>query len=87
MSDDPDGAPLWAGNGLLVKDAGQTIRRILSASRVRITSLDADPVVRGCQVNETMGTYDVRNAFDVLSDVNENYVHLAQGQRPCRAYV
>ncbi|GAA4256543.1 hypothetical protein [Dactylosporangium darangshiense] len=88
VSDDPDGALQWAGNGLLVtgRGANHQADTLGEFAFVPPFSLPIRLFVEAKFRNETTGIYDVRNAFGVVSDVNENYVQLDPGRRPRRRY-
>ncbi|MDG6109613.1 hypothetical protein Daura_48555 [Dactylosporangium aurantiacum] len=88
VQDDPDGALTSAGNGLLVKGRGANHQAdtLGEFAFVPPFSLPIRLFVEAKFRNETTGIYDVRNAFGVISDVNENYVQLDPGRRPRRRY-
>lgn len=85
---DPDGALLWAGNGLLVRGRGANHQADTLGEFVFVPpfSLPVRLFVEAKFRQETTGIYEVRNAFGVVSDVNENYVQLGPDRRPRRRY-
>lgn len=86
--DDPDGALTSAGNGLLVRGRGANHQAdtLGEFAFVPPFSLPIRLFVEAKFRSDTTGIYEVRNAFGVVSDVNENYVQLNPGQRPRRRY-
>src|SRR5262249_1345232 len=78
----------WAGNGLLVagRGANHQADTLGEFAFVPPFSLPIRLFVEAKFRDGTTGIDAVRNAFGVVSDVNENYAQLGPGQRPRRRY-
>jgi hypothetical protein len=88
VHDDPDGALLWAGHGLLVRGRGANHQADTLGEFVFVPpfSLPIRLFVEAKFRRETTGIDVVRNAFGVVTDVNENYVQVGPSGRPRRRY-
>ncbi|GAA2369416.1 hypothetical protein [Dactylosporangium salmoneum] len=88
VGDDPDGALEWAGNGLSVvgRGANHQADTLGEFAFVPPFSLPIRLFVEAKFRVGTTGIHEVRNAFGVISDVNENYIQLGPGRRPRRRY-